>query len=138
VLIATEGPHKFRLPIEQGGEGVQVCDCREKPIKFASYAISYRGGHACVRIEEETERDLKAYFADRACHNSVEELARDLHSLPFEPYAPIRGQFFQLLRSVNRKRRAAQLELVPSSCLRLTRKIYRPFDVDESCVPAAA
>src|SRR5262245_59261961 len=44
VLAATRGEHKFFLPIDEGGEGQEIRDCRKTPIKFASYAISFRGG----------------------------------------------------------------------------------------------
>lgn len=126
-LIATRGVHDFFSPVEEGGEGGNIRDCREVPIKFASYAISYRGGHAHVRIELETFREVKAYFSDHACHWSAERLGRALGALPFEPYSPVRSQLFVLLRLVNRKRKVAQLELVPSSCLRLRRRILKPF-----------
>ena len=60
------------------------------PITFASYAISYRGGHAHVRIEQETFKDLKAYCLEHACHWSPERLEKTLRVLRFEPYAPVR------------------------------------------------
>ena len=61
-LIATHGEHGFFSKVDEGGEGESIRDCRETPIKFASYAVSYRGGHAHVRIERETFAELKAYF----------------------------------------------------------------------------
>ena len=47
---------------------------------------------------------------------------------PYEPYAPIRQQTFIILNQVNRARKAAGLELVPTSCVRIKRRIYRPFE----------
>ncbi|WP_199756847.1 hypothetical protein [Tautonia sociabilis] len=49
-------------------------------------------------------------------------------SFPFEPYAPIRRQQYSILHGVNRVRKAAGLEPVPSSCIWLKRRIYRPFE----------
>src|SRR4051794_1656045 len=46
VLIATHGRHRF---FEE--EHPAIRDIRERPVKFASYAVSYRGRHAHVRIE---------------------------------------------------------------------------------------
>ena len=130
-LLATHGTHKFFLPIAQGGEGERICDCRKVPVKFGSYAVSYRGGHAHVRIERETFKDLKAYCFQNACHWSAERMGTLLRDLPFEPYAPVRGQMFELLRGVNRLRKTAGLELVPN-CLRLRRRVYRPFGESET------
>lgn len=127
VLLATHGTHKFFLPIEAGGEGEGIRDCRKAPINFGSYAISYRGGHAHVRIEREIFKDLKAFCLEHACHWSPERLGETLRGLPFEPYAPVRGQMFELVRAVNRLRKTAGLELVPVGCLRLRRRICRPF-----------
>jgi hypothetical protein len=68
ILAASHGEHRFFAPVSQGGEGEHIHDCRKVPVKFGSYAISFRGGHAHVRIECETLKDLKAFFLDRACH----------------------------------------------------------------------
>ena len=38
---------------------------------------------------------------------------------PLEPWAPIRRQTFSILNQVNRARKAAGLELIPTSCVRL-------------------
>ena len=105
------------------------------PIKFGGYAVSFRGGHAHVRIEQETFKDLKAFFSEHACHWSAERLEAMLRKLPFEPYAPVRGQLFELLRAVNRKRKTAGLKNVAFACLRLKRRIVRPFGCE---FPAAA
>ena len=129
VLVATHGVHRFFLPADEGGEGERIRDVRRVPIKFASYSISFRGGHSHVRIEEQTFRDLKAYFLQIALRRSADELAALLWNLPFEPYAPVRGQAFSLFRRVNRARKAAGLEELAPECLRLRRKIWRPFEV---------
>lgn len=123
VLLATHGEHPFF-----DEERTRVRDCREAPIKFASYAISYRGGHAQVRIDRETERDLKAYFHERALW-SADKLRKLFSSLPFEPYAPVRRQLLVMLNQVNRLRREANLEKLPATCLRLRRKPCRPFGI---------
>src|SRR5262249_22480389 len=86
VLAATHGVHKFFLPMEQGGEGGRICDCRKIPIKFASYSIGYRGGHAHVRIEQQTYLDIKAYCLEHSGHWCSEKLGEILRKLPFEPY----------------------------------------------------
>ena len=40
LLLATRGEHEF---YEE--ERTRIRDCRETPIKFASYSIGFRGGH---------------------------------------------------------------------------------------------
>jgi hypothetical protein len=121
LLLATQGEHPF---FEE--ERTRIRDCRETPIKFASYAISFRGGHAHVRIDRETERDLKAFFRERAL-SSLERLEREFGRLPFAPYAPVRRQILVMFNQVNRLRRTAGFETLSVSCLRLRRKPCKPF-----------
>lgn len=123
VLLATHGQHPF---FEE--EAKLIRDARRVAIKFAGYSISYRGGHPHVRIEQEQYKYLKAYFQELALHRSGDKLARALYALPFEPYAPVRRQLLALLRAVNQKRRAAGFTPIDSSCLRMKRHIYRPFE----------
>src|ERR1035438_7243811 len=59
--------------------------------------------------------------------SSGERLAKLFSSLPFEPYAPVRRQLLVMLNQVNRARRVANLEPLPTSCLRLRRKPRRPL-----------
>ena len=122
LLLATHGEHPF---FEE--EQTRIRDCRETPIKFASYSIGFRGGHVQVRIERETEKELRAYFKERALW-SEESLARLFSKLPFEPYAPVRRQFLVMLNQVNKLRRTAGMEKLDYSCLRLRRKPCRPFE----------
>jgi len=122
LILATHGEHPF---FEE--EKNRIRDCREAPIRFASYSIGFRGGHVQVRIERETEKELKAYFKERALW-SEEKLSRLFSQLPFEPYAPVRRQFLVMLNQVNRIRKAAGLEKIETSCLRLSRKPCRPFE----------
>jgi len=122
IILATHGQHRF---FEE--EASVIRDARETPIRYASYAISYRGGHAHVRIDQETFKDLKAYFLELAVHRSKENLENQLASLPFEPYAPIRSQLLILVRHINERRKAAGFEPISESCLRLHRRIIKPF-----------
>lgn len=127
-ILATHGTSRF---FEEEARAVR--DLRRCPLKFASYAISFRDrpgpgrGHAHVRIDEETFKDLKAYILEVACRCPTEALARMFSTLPFEPYAPVRRQLFQILRGVNRSRRVAGLEVIPYSALRLRRRIVPVF-----------
>ncbi len=134
IILATEGHHPFKQQ-----EGNQIRDCRRVPIRFEGYSISYRrcgitptgGGppkwRSCVRIDNETYRDLKAFFLERACHRSVESLAADFARVPYARYAPVRRQLLKLLRRVNEARARTGFDQVPYSALRLKRKIVKPF-----------
>jgi hypothetical protein len=124
VLLATAGNHVF---FEE--ERAFIRDARKVPIKFAGYAISYRSGHPHVRIEQRRYLGLKAYLSDVAVHRAKERIEMEFRRLPFEPYAPIRGQLHCILREVNRRRALAQYEPVPSSCIRVRRHVRRPFDL---------
>ena len=90
--------------------------------------MSYGNRHASVRIDQVTYRRLRAYLVDLAPRRSLEAMAEEFGMLRFEPYAPVRRQLVNLLRAVNRVRKQAGFEPVPPSCLRLKRKIYKPFE----------
>ncbi len=134
LLLATEGHHPFKQK-----ERNQIRDCRRVPIKFEGYSISYRrsgvtpkgGGpptwHACVRIDRPTYKQLKAFFLERACHRSVENLAGDFAHVPYARYAPIRRQLLTVLRMVNDRRARIGFDPVPHTALLLRRHIVSPF-----------
>lgn len=141
VILATEGHHPFKQQ-----ERSQIRDCRRVPIKFEGYSISYRrcgltpkgGGpikwRSCVRIDNETFRDLKGFFLERACHRSAENLGRDFARVPYARYAPVRRQLLKLLRLVNEARARNGYAAVPHTALQLRRKILRPFDEPKPAV----
>ena len=122
VLLATPGDHPFFRE-----EGANVRDVRRRSIKYAGYAVGFRGGHVQVRIDLPRYRELKAWFEDRATRRPVSVLARAFYELPFEPYYLVRQQEFHLLRAVNRRRLAAGLPLVPKECIWLKRRPVKPF-----------
>jgi hypothetical protein len=134
LLMATDGHHSFKQE-----EKNQIRDCRRHPIKFEGYSISYRrsgltpkgGGdpkwHACVRIDNATYRELKAFFLARATHRSVENLTADFARVPFARYAPIRRQLLTIHRAVNKARQSAGYGEIPVSSLALRRSIVSPF-----------
>jgi len=128
VILASHGVHEFF-----SAEAKRLKDIRETPVRFQGYSISYRRAwgrgefHPSVRIEREKYLELKSYFEDLAVHRTVEALAREFHALPFEPYAPVRNQLFMILRAVNRRRKAAGFEPVPTSALLLTRMPRKVF-----------
>lgn len=124
VLLATHGDHPF---FEEEGENVR--DVRRYSIKYAGYAVGFRGGHVQVRIDLPQYRNLKAWFEELATRRSVETLARAFYELPFEPYYLVRRQEFAILRAVNRRRKEAGLPLVPKECIWLKRRPVKPFGV---------
>lgn len=141
VLLATHGFHPF-----YDEEARSIRDARRVPIRIEGYSISVAKGdfrrkerpnkpavrddrwRARVQIDREWYKGLKAYFLDIAVHRTAESLARELHSLPFEPYAPVRQQLLNLLRYINRCRQTASLEPVSIAAIRLHRRIVRPFE----------
>lgn len=133
VIITTHGVHPFFV-----AEAKRLRDIRKTPILFMGYSIGCRrergGGayHASVRINRDTMRLLKEHFTGLATKVSVEGLCRKFHQLPFEPYAPVRGQVRGLLRLVNRLRKTAGLELVPLAVLRWHRAPVKPFEHEQN------
>lgn len=131
ILIATHGQHRF---FEE--EASVICDIRRSPFKVGGYSVSHRNGHASVRIAQESYKRLKAYLTDLAPRRSAEHMAEEFRMIHHEPYAPVRRQLLNLLRAVNRARKQAGFEPVPTSCLRLRRRIYKPFE--DGCWNSAA
>lgn len=139
IILATDGHHAFKQQ-----ERDQIRDARRVPIKFEGYSISYRrcgqtpkGGdppkwRSCVRIDNETYRDLKALFLERACHRSAENLAADFARVPYARYAPVRRQLLTLLRLVNEMRSRTAYEKLPVSVITLRRKIVMPFNAEKA------
>ena len=90
--------------------------------------MSYRGGHAHVRIEQGEYNRLKAYFLDVApAPGPPTTLPAELGRLPFEPYAPVRRQLLAVYRAVNGVRKTAGLELLPRNVFHFHRRVCRPF-----------
>lgn len=137
VIIATHGVHTFFA-----AEAKRVRDIRKTPILFMGYSIGCRrerGGttyHASVRINRDTMWELKRKFVGNATKADFCNLFRAFHTLPFEPYAPVRNQLRTLLRAVNRSRAVAGLELLPQTALRLLRSPVQPFGLEEGEISA--
>lgn len=131
VLMATLGRHDL-LTLE---EGPRIRDARTSTIKYAGYSIGYRRDsvdpgrwRASVSIERVRYKELKAHLLDVATHRSVDAIVEEFWSLPFEPYAPVRRQLFNILRAVNVRRRLAGYESVPwERAVRMKRRQVRVF-----------
>ena len=133
-ILATKGTHRFFVE-----ENASIRDIRRVPLRIAGYSISYRRGgrtrqgevdhrwHAHVEIERGRYLEIKAHFLDLALHRSADKMALAFYELPFEPYAPIRRQLLNLLRSVNQARKVAGLTTLPVEVLPLRRRIVKPF-----------
>lgn len=138
VLMATEGRHEF-FNLERK----LIADIRVKPLQCFDYSIGcYQQRtakwHPSVRIATERFQSIKKDMALSALSTSESELADRMHRLPFAPFAPVRSQFFSLLRFVNRRRRSAGLALVANSCIRRNRKPVKVFDLRAPWEPAGA
>jgi hypothetical protein len=145
VLLATHGHHPFFE-----AEAASIRDVRRVPIQIGGYSLSVKQGHFLkkegegeepipdgrmrvrVQIGRERYRDLCAYLLSIACHRSADNLARELWTVPFEPYAPIRRQLLNLLRLINAKRQHAGYSKVPPTVLRYRRQIVRPFKTERA------
>lgn len=128
VILATHGTHKF---FEE--ESVRIRDVRRTPLNVFGYAISYRRGRACVRIEREQFRRIEAEVLELARFASCERLADVFASLPFEPYAPVHRQLRGLLRKVNAQRRRAGTAMIPAEVVPWKRSIVFPFGRPSAC-----
>lgn len=135
VLFATQGEHEFYR--EEAG---QVRCIRKVPLRYAGYSLSYRPGgrtrkgerdprwHAHVQMDRERYLEMKAWFEQYATRRKADWLSECLSQIPYEPYAPVRRQKLNILRSVNRRRKAAGLDQIPASVLRTRRRVVKPFE----------
>ena len=128
VLIATKGEHDFFQR-----ESAVIRDIRRHPVSFAGYSVGvgtdpHGRVHASVRIAPEEYRWLKRFMIQFGRNASAEEVAQEFRMLRFEPYRPVVRQVLSVLRAVNRTRKQAGLETVPSDCVRMRRRVLRPFD----------
>lgn len=141
LVLATHGRHDF-FADETG----QIRDVRKVPIAFRGYSIRVVQGQFLrkdnpddpplvdpkhrvrVQVGRLAFREIEAEFLNSAGRWSVEEFGRRFYTLPFEPYAPVRQQFLNLLRRVNQKRAEARLDKIPPTVIRYRRKIVKPFE----------
>lgn len=131
VLLATHGKHSFFAE-----ETVRLRDARRLPIRFKDYSISVKRDSArgegkwrvSVQIARERYLGLKAYFVYFAVRRSSEMLFWQLYALPYEPYAPVRQQLLNILRVINKARKAAGFAQVATNALRYRRHIVKPFE----------
>ena len=135
ILIATHGKHQFFWEEKDGGEGGRLKDVRRAPIRFAGYSVSCRrksgdGSNlvAHIRMDQEVYLEMRDAFVDLASKRSGAWLEYQFRNFPFEAYAPVRRQVVSIFSRVNRVRKAAGLEVLPSSCLKLKRRPARPFE----------
>lgn len=122
ILLATHGEHRF---IKEEGE--QIRDLRRVPLKVEGYSIGHRLGQVQVRIERNEHEQLNAYFLTIALHRSASTLAEEFAAVPYELYAPIRGQLLCIWRAVNWLRKEAGYEPVPREAVRCQRRILQPI-----------
>ena len=127
ILLASAGEHPFFR------EETAIRDIRRFPIRFAGHSVSYRKGrdgkwHASVPIDAVEFKWLKKLFLGRAVTESPELIADQISRLPFEPYAPVRNQYWELLRGINRRRKIAGLGRVEAEAVRGKRRSVRPFE----------
>lgn len=104
ILLATHGEHVF---FER--EAGQIHDLRRRPVRFHGYSISYRNGHASVRIHQEEFARLRSQLIECSITWPADRLVQSIEHLPFEPFAPVRQQIRSLVRQAMRHRQAAGL-----------------------------
>lgn len=133
-ILATHGEHRFFAE-----EAASIRDMRRIPLRYGGYAISYRHGgrtregmpdahwHAHVEIERKAYLEIKARLLEMAVQRSAARVAMEFYELPYEPYAPIRRQMLNLLRSVNQARRIAGFAALPVEVVPFRRRIVKPF-----------
>ena len=137
VMLASKGAHAWFEHEERSCEqqrklhGRRIQDVRHKPISHGGYSISYKEcsgterGHVAVRIHPEEYRALKDYMLELSCRRSVTKLSEEFRFFPFEPYAGVRQQRWNILRAVNGKRAKAGFAPIDPVVLRKKRRVFK-------------
>lgn len=131
VIFATMGRHDT-LTLE---EGPRIRSIRKAPLVYGGYSISQRRDsvnphrwRAHVSLDRRTYGELKSHLLELALHRRAELLAKEFWELPFQPYAPIRRQLFDILRAVNRRRRLAGYEPVEwTEAIRMKKRAVKVY-----------
>jgi hypothetical protein len=128
ILIASPGEHDREFFIKEPN----IRDVRRDSIRFGDYSIGYKQGadgkwHPSVRIHPSAYRRLRLYFRQIAVHWPIEALIRELQDTGFEFYAPVRRQVANLMRLVNRVRKAAGREWIPFGAIDWRRRPVTVF-----------
>jgi hypothetical protein len=126
LVLASAGEHEFFR------EEHEIRDIRRIPVRFAGYSVSYRKGrdekwHPSVRIDALEFRHLKGELLTKSLRTSVGELAARIRALGYSPYAPVRDQYRVLVRAINRRRRLAALDSLPTDVVPQRRRVVSPF-----------
>jgi len=137
VMFATKGQHEWFEQEEWACEkkrkesGGRIRDIRRQPLTRGGYTVSFKEcsstgrGHVAVRIHPEDYRCLKDYFLQLATHRSATKLVSEFNHFPFEPYAGIRQQRWNIVQAVNKARKRAGFELIDPAMLRKKRRVYK-------------
>lgn len=133
IVIATHGCHPF---FER--ERTMIRDARRVPIRYAGYSVSYRGGHAHVRIENREYLERKASLLELAEHRSIDTVRAAFLDLRYERYAPVRRQLFNILLAVNRARQARGFSQLEPAMFRWGRRVVKPFGPEGSAATPPA
>lgn len=123
-VLATDGEDD----VFEREEGRIVRDLRARPLLAFGYSIRMGSGHVQVRIADTEYRAFAAevlHLAPR--ERTADKIAFLFRRLPYEAYAPVRGQLFGLLAAVNKQRTRAGLEPVSGDVIRSRRRLVKPF-----------
>lgn len=118
--------------------GSKIRDIASKPLARGGYTISLKHStgtgrvHPVVRIHPNEYRALKAYYLHLARHRSPEKLVEEFARFPFEPWAGVKLQRWNILQAVNKVRRRAGFKEVDGGCFKKTRTPYKLM-VPECC-----
>ena len=113
LIMLTSGDHELLRQIE----GKSLRRVTTVPICYGGYSITYRNGHASVRIEKKHYSQLRAWFLYLAVHRSAENLTNEFYKLRFQPFRIVKSQLWRLVDEVNAARKKAGFEQLPYKVL---------------------
>ncbi|WP_425395419.1 hypothetical protein [Aeoliella sp.] len=141
VLIATHGRHQFFNDHQQS-----IRDIRRTALKVRGYSVRYsfseveKRWRVFVRLDKPTYRAIKAHLiaiAKRPGYRDARRLQAEIELLPFQGYAPVRGQVLAIIKAVNRARRQAGYCQLPTDIVPRMRPVRKVFVGPENGQQAA-
>ncbi len=132
VIILSKGRHDAFYR----DHGDAVLDIRRMALKVFGYSIRYtfsrrdRRWKTFVRLNKRTEMELRSHMLTVCTWETYRDkrrMEREFERLRWEPYSPVFEQLHHIWKRVNRRRKAAGMELMDIGCIPKFRRLGKVF-----------
>ena len=135
VILVSKGRHDdfYR------DHGDAALDIRRTALKVFGYQIRHTYSRleqryrVFVRLDKEAEATLRSHLLTICTWETYREklrIEREFQRLHWQPYGPVYQQLYRIWKRVNRRRKAAGMELLHVSCIPKFRRLDKVFGND--------